>query len=173
MVTYIDRCVFCRAQEAGRLDAFLDAVVADDAAFAKEVELELCGRPGKDPKPEQKAAAEALRARGLKGKPILLNDPAATTYQALRAGRKGTSDAGECASIAIAMHEQGASFSTAEVRAGWLAASELDGRVRPMPNYLRDLVLNEHLARADARAIMQTASHTAKVRVPTWWPGFL
>lgn len=167
----IDTCAIVRAQDAGHLEAFLDAAQGLGATLAEEVALEVSGRPGKVAKPEQVVAARAVKARTIPTLDIPMGSPAAQTYARLRAGRTGTTDAGECQSIALALHRPDALFVTAEQRAGWLALVELEDRARAFPSLLRAMVGGGHLDRAIAEEIQEAAEQRSGVRRPTWWGG--
>jgi hypothetical protein len=171
VIWYLDACSVIRAQDAGHLEAFLDAAGVLGAALAEEVYLELTGRPGKEPKPSQIAARNALSVHRMSGEGISLGSPAASVYAALRAGRTGVADAGECQSIALASQDPTAQFATAEAGAAWLGVIELEGRVRALPSLLRELVRAAGLPMAVADDILATAGVKSRVPRPSWWPG--
>lgn len=170
MIAYLDACVLIRAQDAGCLDAVLNAAEASGARLAEDVFSELTtGLRKKGPRPEQNAMKSALHARELPVDSIPVFGPAGTTYAALRSGRTTSSDAGECASIALTAHHASAVFVTAETRAGWLGVSELHGRTRALPSWLHHLVNDGHLDPSEARSVMDAAKGSG-VRRPSWWP---
>ena len=121
------------------------------------------------PKKEQNEARDALELRGFRGESIPLDSPAAAVYASLRAGRTGTSDAGECQSIALASVDGEALFATAKTRAGWLGVIELEERARALPSLLREMVRTAGFPPAAADAVLLVARTRSGLHQPTWW----
>lgn len=171
-----DAGILIRVQRAGHLPALAAAAATAPMALAQEVYDELT-------KPRQgkhallaKQAKQILDGSQIQLRSVQLGSPAATSFTRLRGNKTNVvADRGECASVALAIHDPTLRFVTIDRSMTFTALNELPGRVLTLHRFLRELVEGTHLARQAARDIADTVRPQGGMHAPEpeWWAAWI
>ena len=167
MAWLLDAGVLLRAADAGRLSELVQVATARSLVLAEEVYDEVARPRSRRPRviAAAKAAKELIDESAVVVRSIPLASPASSVFQALRAGRSTANDAGECASVALALHDRDYIFVTGEKGAAVLGVHQLGERVMTIPWFLRALVDGGALDKQVARDIQAED----RMAAPVWW----
>lgn len=172
IVTWLlDAGVFIRAEHAGRLVDLLHAAETVPVAVVREVYDEVTA-------PQTRKAAILARAVATKRnldtskvvvREIPLVSKAANRFAAFRSGRATANDAGEAASVALAVSDDELVFVTVEKGAAWLGLREIHPRVTVLAWFLRSLVESGAMSMSVATDI----ASSDPTPLPFWWPEWI
>jgi predicted nucleic acid-binding protein len=159
----------------GHLGVLVSASNVVPLAIVEEVYDEVTDpRNGKHAMSAKQAKA-SIDASAIHVESIMLGSAAADTLTAIRSGRTSSSDVGEAASIALAVHDERYVFVTNDAAATKRALQELRGRTMTFHPFLRELVSRGALPSNQAAKLavdIKSLKDWTAIE-PVWWATWL